>query len=93
MKSTSRLEILLPMLTCQNQHTTCTLEVAFTTHVEGKKRQKNISWSNFTLSLPSTSIIEEVDNKAMISLDSDVGMMMDDIWDSVNKQLGPDMMD
>jgi len=69
------------------------LEVAFTTHVKGKKRQKNISWSNFTLSPPSTSIIEEVDNEDTISLGSNVSMTMEDIWDLVNEQLGPDMMD
>jgi len=69
------------------------LEVAFTTHAEGKKRQKTVSWSNFTPSPPPTSTIEEVDNEDMISLGSDIGMMMEDIWDSVDEQLGPDMMD
>ena len=69
------------------------LEVAFTTHVEGKKRQKTVSWSDFTPSLPSTSTIEEVDNEDMISLGSNIRMMMEDIWDLVNKHLGPDMMD
>jgi len=69
------------------------LEVALTTHAEGKKRQKNISWSNFTPFPPSTSIIEEVDNKDMISLGSDTSMTMEDIWDSVNEQLSLDMMD
>jgi len=69
------------------------LEVAFTTHAKGKKRQKNISWSNFTPSPPSTSIIEEVDNEDMVSLGSDVGMMMEDVWDLVDEQLILDMMD
>ena len=53
------------------------LEVAFTAHAEGKKRQKNVSWSNFTLSPLPTSTIEEVDNEDMISLGSDIGMMME----------------
>jgi len=69
------------------------LEVAFTACIEGKKRQKTTSWSNFTLSPPLTSTIEEVNNEDMISLGSDVGMTMEDIWDSVNEHLGPDMMD
>ena len=69
------------------------LEIAFTACTEGKKRQKNISWLNFTLSPPPTSIIEEVDNEDMISLGSDVQMMEGDIWDLVNEHLGPDMMD
>ena len=69
------------------------LEVAFTTHTEGKKRQKNVSWLNFTPSLPSTSTIEEVDYKDTISLGSNVRMTMDNIWDSVDEQLGLDMMD
>jgi len=29
----------------------------------------------------------------MISLGSNVGMTMEDIWDSVDEHLGPDMMD
>jgi len=58
-------------------HNLCPLEVAFTAHTEGKKRQKNKSWSNFTPSPPSTSTIEEVDNEDMISLGSDIGMMME----------------
>jgi len=74
-------------------HNLCPLEVAFTACVEGKKRQKTVSWSNFTPSLPPTSTIEEVDNKDTISLGSDIGMMMEDIWDSVNEHLGLDMMD
>jgi len=74
-------------------HNLCPLEVAFTTCVEGKKRQKTISWSNFTPSPLPTSTIEEVDNEDMISLESDVGMMMEDIWDSVDEHLGLDMMD
>jgi len=45
------------------------LEVAFTTCMEGKKRQKIFSWSNFTPSPPPSSTIEEVDNKDTISLD------------------------
>jgi len=69
------------------------LEVAFTTHVEGKKRQKTVSWSNFTPSPPPTSTIEEVNNKDTISLGSDVGMTMEDIWDSVDDHLSLDMMD
>jgi len=69
------------------------LEVAFTARTEGKKRQKTVSWSNFTPSPPPTSTIEEVDNEDTISLGSDVGMTMEDIWDSVDKHLGPDMMD
>jgi len=69
------------------------LEVAFTAHAEGKKRQKTVSWSNSTLSLPPTSTIEEVDNEDTISLRSDIGMTMEDIWDLVDKHLGPDMMD
>ena len=69
------------------------LEVAFTACTEGKKRQKNISWSNFIPSLPLTFMIEEVDNEDMISLGSDVKMTMEGIWDLVDKQLGPDMMD
>jgi len=78
---------------CQPANNLHPLEVAFTAHAEGKKRQKNESWSNFTPSLPSTSTIEEVDNKDMISLGSNVRMTMEDIWDSVNEQLGLDMMD
>jgi len=74
-------------------HNLCPLKVAFTTCAEGKKRQKNNSWSNFTPSLPSTSVIEEVDNEDMISLGSDISMVMEDIWDSVDEQLSPDMMD
>jgi len=74
-------------------HNLCPLEVAFTTCVEGKKRQKTVSWSNFTPSPPPTSTIEEVDNEDTISLGSDVGMMMEDIWDSVDEHLGLDMMD
>jgi len=69
------------------------LEVAFTAHAEGKKRQKTVSWSNFTPSPPLTSTIEEVDNEDTISLGSDIRMMMEDIWDSVDEHLGPDMMD
>ena len=69
------------------------LEVAFTTHVDGKKRQKTVSWSNFTPSPPSFSTIEEVDNKDTISLGSNIGMMMEDIWDPVDEQLSLDMMD
>jgi len=69
------------------------LEVAFTTHVEGKKWQKTVSWSNFTPSPLPTSTIEEVDNEDTISLRSDVGMMMEDIWDLVDEHLGLDMMD
>jgi len=69
------------------------LKVAFTACVEGKKRQKNISWLDFTPSLPSTSTIEEVDNEDTISLGSNVGMTMEDIWDLVNNHLSPDMMD
>jgi len=69
------------------------LEVAFTTCMEGKKRQKTSSWSNFTPSLPPTSTIEEVNNKDTISLGSDIGMMMEDIWDLVDNHLGLDMMD
>ena len=79
----------LPKLT----HNLRPLEVAFTTCAEGKKRQKMVSWSNFTLSPPLTSTIEEVDNKDMISLGSNVRMTMEDIWDSVDEHLGPDMMD
>jgi len=74
-------------------HNLCPLEVAFTACTEGKERQKNKSLSNFTPSLPSTSTIEEVDNKDTISLGSNIRMMMEDIWDSVDKQLSPDMMD
>jgi len=74
-------------------HNLCPLEVAFTAHMEGKKRQKTVSWSNFTLSLPPSSTIEEVDNEDMISLGSDIGIMMEDIWDSVDNHLGLDMMD
>jgi len=71
----------------------CPLEVAFTAHAEGKKRQKNVSWSNFTPSPLPTSTIEEVDNEDMISLGSDIRMSMEDIWDLVNEHLSPDMMD
>jgi len=60
-------------------HNLCPLEVAFTIHVEGKKRQKNDSWSNFTPSPPSTSTIKEVDNEDMISLGPNVRMTMEDI--------------
>jgi len=77
----------------KSAHNLCPLEVAFTAHAEGEKRQKNVSWSNFTLSLPPSSTIEEVDNKDTISLGSNVGMTMEDIWDSVDKHLSPDMMD
>jgi len=74
-------------------HNLCPLEVAFTTCMEGKKRQKTTSWSNFTLSLPPTSTIEEVDNEDTISLGSDIGIIMEDIWDSVDDHLSLDMMD
>jgi len=77
----------------RSAHNLCPLEVAFTTHVKGKKRQKNVSWSNFTPSPPSTSTIEEVDNEDTIFLGSNIGMMMEDTWDSVNEHLGLDMMD
>jgi len=90
MKSTSRLKTHLPMSTCPNLRP---LEVAFTTHMEGKKRQKTASWSNFTPFPLPTSTIEEVDNEDMISLGSNVRMTMEDIWDLVNDHLGPDMMD
>jgi len=80
------------MLTCQNQHTICTPLKQPSLLVQ-KERQRNESWLNFTLSLLSTSTIEEVDNEDMISLGSDVGIMMEDIWDLVNEQLGLDMMD
>ena len=73
-------------------HNLCPLEVAFTACAEGRKRQKTISWSNFTPS-PLTSTIEEVDNEDMISLGSNVRMMMEDIWDLVDDHPGPDMMD
>ena len=77
----------------KSAHNLCPLEVAFTACTEGKKRQKNISWLNFTPSLPLTSTIKKVNNKDMISLGSDIGMTMKDIWDSVNDHLRPDMMD
>jgi len=69
------------------------LEVAFTACAEGKKRQKTTSWSNFTPSPLLTSTIEEVDNKDMISLGSDIRMTMEDIWDLVDNHLSLDMMD
>jgi len=74
-------------------HNLCPLEVAFTACAEGKKRQENISWLNFTLSLPPTSTIEEVDNKDTISLGSNVQMTDKYIWDLVNEHLSLDMMD
>jgi len=77
----------------KSTHNLRPLEVAFTTRVEGKKRQKTVSWSNFTPSPLPTSTIEEVDNKDTISLGSNVRMMMEDIWDSVDEHLGLDMMD
>jgi len=77
----------------KSAHNLRPLEVAFTARAEGKKRQKTVSWSNFTPSPPPTSTIEEVDNEDTISLGSDVGMTMEDIWDSVDEHLGPDMMD
>jgi len=61
--------------------------------MEGKKRQKTVSWSNFTPSPLPTSTIEEVDNEDMISLGSDIRMTMEDIWDLVDDHLGLDMMD
>jgi len=69
------------------------LEVTFTACTEGKKRQKNVSWLNFTLSPPPISTIEEVDNEDTMSLGSDIQMTDEHIWDSVNEHLGPDMMD
>jgi len=77
----------------KSAHNLHPLEVAFTAHMEGGKRQKTTSWSNVTLSLPPTSTIEEVDNEDTISLGSGIGIMMEDIWDLVNKHLSPDMMD
>jgi len=74
-------------------HNLCPLEVAFTACAEGKKRQKTVSWSNFTPSPLPTSTIEEVDNEDMISLGSDIGMTIEDIWDSVDEHLSLDMMD
>jgi len=76
----------------KSAHNLRPLEVAFTAHTEGK-RQKTVSWSNFTPSPPPTSTIEEVDNEDTISLRSDIGMTMEDIWDSVDKHLSLDMMD
>ena len=77
----------------KSAHNLHPLEVAFTACAEGKKRQKTVSWSNFTPSPLPTSTIEEVDNEDTISLGSNIGMTMEDIWDSVNEHLGLDMMD
>ena len=77
----------------KSAHNLRPLEVAFTAHAEGKKRQKTVSWSNFTPSPPPTSTIEEVDNEDMISLGSNVQMTEGDILDLVDEHLSPDMMD
>jgi len=74
-------------------HNLCPLEVAFIAHAEEKKRQKNVSWLNYTPSPPPTSTIEEVGNKDTISLGSDVQMTNEHIWDLVNEHLGLDIMD